>query len=94
MSSHDFLRKQATGYRVTLLILAIIAMVLAAVNYKMLDENFVNTNFQTAVAIFTLTAVFGFLCLGILKEYVKVRRSTVEVIKAGTSTEASDRKKK
>ncbi len=90
MSSYDVLRKQASGYRVGLLVLAIVAMVLAAVNYQMLDESFVRTDFQMAVLILVFTAVFGFICLGAMKGYLKVRRSTIKALKAGTVTEVSD----
>ena len=89
-SSYEFLRKQATGYRIGLLILAIGAMFLAAMNYQMLDESFVRADFQMAIIILVLTAVFGFICLGTMKGYLKVRRSTVKALKAGTVTEVSD----
>lgn len=88
-SSYDFLRKQATAYRVALSVLAVVAMVLAVVNYQMLDENFVSTEFTMAVLIFTLTAVFGFICLGMVRGYLKVRRSTIAALRAGTVTEVS-----
>ncbi len=89
-SSYEFLRKQAAGYRVGLLILAIAAMFLAAVNYQMLDESFVRTNFQMAIIILALTAAFGFICLGAMKGYLKVRRSASNALRAGTVTEMSD----
>jgi|GEM_PF-6827176 len=89
-SSYEFLRKQATGYRVGLLILAIVAMFLAAMNYQMLDESFVRADFQTAIIILALTAAFGFICLGMIRGYLKVRRSTINALKAGTVTEVSD----
>lgn len=65
-------------------------MFLAAMNYQMLDESFVRADFQMAVIMLALTAAFGFICLGMMKGYLKVRRSTIKALKAGTVTEISD----